>query len=246
MSRSPIAVIADIHANIWALDAVLEDIKRRGIQRIINLGDSLYGPLAPAETAERILSEQILSIQGNEDRILFEPPVPPSPTITWVRTVVQEDQLTWLRSLPATTVLDDDIFACHGTPQSDETYLIEEPSIHGSFLKSAAQINELLGAIPQRLILCAHSHIPRTVLLPDGRLIVNPGSVGVPAYQDDAPFLHKMETGSPHARYSIISNETGTYTVSHLVIAYDWQKAATTARENGRDDWAKWIEQGRA
>ncbi len=245
MSQSPLAVLADIHANIWALDAVLEDIKRRGIQTIINLGDQVYGPLAPRETAERILSASLLNLQGNEDRMLCEPSAFLSPTVAWSRSVLHREHLAWLCALPTTAVFDD-VFACHGTPQSDETYLLEDPSAHGGILKSTEQINALLGAVPQRLILCAHSHTPRTVLLPDGRVILNPGSVGLPAYQDETPFPHKMETGSPHARYAIVSEEAGTYMVSHLVIPYDWQRAAQTAREHGRDDWAQWLEQGRA
>ncbi|GAC1372600.1 MAG: hypothetical protein PVSMB5_27770 [Ktedonobacteraceae bacterium] len=143
-------------------------------------------------------------------------------------------------------LLAEDIFICHGTPVSDETYLLENPSASGGMLKSADQISALLGAIPQPLILCAHSHIPRTVQIPDERLIVNPGSVGVPAYQDDAPLPHKMEAGSPHARYAIISKDANAYTVNHLIIPYDWHRAATAARANGRDDWAAWLEGGRA
>ena len=245
MLQSPIAVLADIHANIWALDAVLADIKRQGIETIINLGDHVYGPLAPRETAERILSASLLNIQGNEDRLLYEPSAFLSPTVAWSRSRLHEEHLAWLRALPTTVVLDD-LFACHGTPQSDETYLLEEPRAGGSVLKSAEQVYGLLGTVPQRLILCAHSHTPRTVLLPDGRLIVNPGSVGLPAYQDEAPFPHKLETGRPHARYAIVFKDAETYQVSHRVIAYDWHKAAAIARDNGREDWAHWLEQGRA
>jgi predicted phosphodiesterase len=245
MPQSPIAIIADIHGNIWALDAILEDIQRRGIKTIINLGDHLYGPLAPRETAERILSTPMLNIQGNGDRMLYEPSLPLPPTVAFSKNALREDHLEWLRALPTTAVLDD-IFICHGTPQSDETYLLEEPLADGSILKPAEQISALLGAVPQRLTLCGHSHIPRTVMLPDGHLIVNPGSVGVPAYDDDVPFPHKMETGSPHARYAIISKDAESYAVDHLAIAYDWRKAAATARANGREDWAYSLEYGRA
>lgn len=245
MPQSPIAIIADVHGNIWALDAVLDDIQRRGIQTIINLGDHLYGPLAPKETAERIMRTPMLNIQGNEDRILYEPSSTLRPTVEFSKNALQGVHLEWLRALP-TKVVFDDMFICHGTPQSDETYLLEEPSAHGSILKSFEQISALLGAVPQRLTLCGHSHIPRTVLLPDGRLIVNPGSVGVSAYDDDAPFPHKMETGSPHARYAIIAKDAETYAVNHIAVAYDWHKAAATARANGREDWAYWLECGRA
>ena len=57
MSRNRIAVLSDIHGNIRALDAVLDDIARRRIDRIANLGDCLYGPFDPVPVAERLLVE---------------------------------------------------------------------------------------------------------------------------------------------------------------------------------------------
>ncbi|EOW6434492.1 metallophosphoesterase family protein [Cronobacter turicensis] len=54
------------------------------------------------------------------------------------------------------------------------------------------------------LILCGHTHIPRSVEISSTCLIVNPGSVGLQAYDDEHPFFHKMEAGSPHARYAIL------------------------------------------
>src|SRR5262245_21474129 len=65
------AVIADVHANTWALEAALEDIRRRGIARIVNLGDCVYGSLDPAGTAERLMDTRIISIAGNQDRDVF-------------------------------------------------------------------------------------------------------------------------------------------------------------------------------
>jgi predicted phosphodiesterase len=64
---------------------------------------------------------------------------------------------------------------------------------------------ELIG-VNQQMILCGHSHIPRIVYLSAGKLIANPGSVGLPEYEDDLPHKHAIEAGSPHARYSIITH----------------------------------------
>jgi hypothetical protein len=67
------AFIADIHGNSWALRSVLDDIKARGITKIFDLGDSLYGPLDP-QGAFRLLTENnVPSIHGNQDRIIFNP-----------------------------------------------------------------------------------------------------------------------------------------------------------------------------
>lgn len=56
-----LAILADVHANRWALDAVLDDIDRRGVDRLVNLGDSLYGPLDPAGTADRLIARGVPS-----------------------------------------------------------------------------------------------------------------------------------------------------------------------------------------
>ena len=58
--------------------------------------------------------------------------------------------------------------------------------------------------IAQPLILCGHTHIARAVRLRDGRMIVNPGSVGSPGYRDVHPFPHVIEAGTPDARYAIL------------------------------------------
>ena len=63
--------------------------------------------------------------------------------------------------------------------------------------------------ITQSLILCAHTHIARAVRLRDGRLIVNPGSVGSPGYRDNHPFPHVIEAGTPDARYAILELADG-------------------------------------
>ena len=64
--NSKCAVIADIHGNRWALEAVLRDIDLRGIQQIINLGDHLTGSLDPVGTAEILLERDMIHVCGND------------------------------------------------------------------------------------------------------------------------------------------------------------------------------------
>ncbi|MFJ5765670.1 metallophosphoesterase family protein [Lysinibacillus sp. NPDC093210] len=78
-----IAVIADIHGNKDALQAVLMDIHRRGIETIYNLGDSLYGPLFPIETYDLLVESKVKSIMGNCDRMLLENTA--NPTVHYVQ-----------------------------------------------------------------------------------------------------------------------------------------------------------------
>jgi putative phosphoesterase len=242
-----IAVIADVHGNTWALDAALNDIRRRGIERIVNLGDCVYGSLDPAGTADRLMDPNIISIAGNQDRDVFAPTdeVRRSADHHFVTGQLSAAQVDWLRNLPATQVIDD-ILLCHGTPQSDETYLLEAVTPQGVILSDAATIMTHLRDVSQMLVLCGHSHVPRTVWLPDGRLIVNPGSVGVSAYEHDVPYPHIMEAGSPHARYAILTRQPHGWMVEQVAVPYAWSEAAAVARRNGRSDRARWIETGRA
>ena len=94
-------------------------------------------------------------------------------------------------------------------------------------------------------MLCGHSHIVRAVGLDDGRLVVNPGSVGLPAYTDIEPVKHSMQMGAPYARYaySTQGRRVEPWQVSFRVVAYDWNAAAEPSRERGRGakDWAQLI-----
>jgi len=241
-----IAVIADIHGNTWALDVVLADIKRREIGQIVNLGDCVYGSLDPAGTLERLIDTGIVSIAGNQDRQVFDQSeqVRSSRDHHFVTGQLSAEQLAWLEQLPATQVVGD-VFLCHGTPASDLIYLLEHVTEQGVFLHTSAAIADALRDVRQPVVVCGHSHVPRTVWLPDGRLVVNPGSVGVPAYEDDQPYPHVMEAGSPHARYAVLTRQAGGWAVEHVALPYRWDVAAEVARRNGRPDRARWIETGR-
>ncbi|NIU79389.1 MAG: hypothetical protein GWN71_39355, partial [Gammaproteobacteria bacterium] len=87
-----------------------------------------------------------------------------------------------------------------------------------------------LSDVRQEVVLCGHTHVPRLVALLDGRIAVNPGSVGLPAYDDDAPHPHVMEAGSPHARYAVLVRREGTWSVELVALPYDWSAAARAAR----------------
>ncbi|MFK7753303.1 MAG: metallophosphoesterase [Sedimentitalea sp.] len=242
----PIAVIADVHGNADALAAVLADIDAQGITTILNLGDHLSGPLAAAETAEMILARDMINIRGNHDRYLIEltrDKMGPSDQVAFDQ--LSETHLAWLRSLPATRVLSDQIFLCHGTPSSDGTYFLEQVLAGGDItLRAHPDIESDAAGITQPLILCAHTHTARAVRLDDGRLIVNPGSVGLPAYDDDAPVYHVMETGLPDACYALVQQVNGAWRVDFKTVPYDASRMTQCARDAGRPDWANAVSTG--
>ncbi|MEO1127023.1 MAG: metallophosphoesterase family protein [Cyanobacteria bacterium J06639_16] len=240
------AVLSDIHGNLWALTAVLEDARRRGIDQFINLGDVLYGPLKPMETYKLLQSINAVTIQGNEDREVYEfHPSEDHATLTYMINELGNDPIHWLKSLPKTAVIGDEIFACHGIPKSDCIYLLEDVSSGLPTVRDEAAILDYLEGINYPIILCGHSHIPRVVQLASEQLVINPGSVGVPAYDDDLPNYHKMQNYSPLASYAILEQENKTWQVELLKIPYQVHLAVDQAQQQGREDWADWINTGR-
>jgi predicted phosphodiesterase len=244
-----IALLADIHGNSWALAAVLDDVHRHGVTRVVDLGDVLYGPLNPLATFQQLAAVQIpVTISGNMDRLVHASSageIEANPTLAFVLRDLGPEPVAWLKTLPGTATLDDEIFLCHGTPASDDEYLLEDVSSCRPFVFPEAEILRRLGRVNHRVILCAHSHIPRVVHLSTGQLIVNPGSVGLAAYDQNVPHMHYMESYAPHACYAILEKGAHGWNVSLHRVAYDWTAAARRASELGREDWARGIATGR-
>jgi len=240
-----IAVIADIHGNLPALDAVLADIAARNVDLTVNLGDIVSGPLFPRETAGRLMPLGLPTIRGNHERqLLTHGPDRIGQSDRFAAAALTADQKAWLAALPATRRVGEDILLVHGTPASDLEYFLETVDAAGVRPAMPDEIETRAGAVSARLILCGHTHTPRQVRTIDGRLIVNPGSVGLQAYRDEEPVPHIVEIGTPDARYAII--ELGAeIAVEWVTLAYDWEAAARTAEANGRAEWARALRTGR-
>lgn len=247
--RAVFAIVADIHGNRWALEEVLADARRQGATHLLNLGDVLYGPLDPAGTAELLLALDwpALTIRGNQDRILFEAAADERlhPSLAHTRSHATPEAIAWLSALPA-IAREGDVLLTHGTPANDEAYLLEDATSTGVRLRPAADVAALLGEEIATLVLCGHSHLPGSTQLPGGPLVVNPGSVGLPAYSEEAPVAHRMETGSPMARYALAERSGESWRVAWVALPYDWEAAAAAAEAKGRADWAHALRTGRA
>jgi len=240
-----LAVISDIHGNRWALEAVLDDIDRQGVSEVVNLGDVLYGPLDPLGTAEILMPRHFATVSGNEDRLVTASSEPLSPTLDFVRVQLRQTHIEWLLSFEKTLSVGE-ILAFHGTPTTDSDYLLWEIRPLGATPRSPEDLLAVLRNLPCSLVLCGHDHVPRTMRLADGRTVVDPGSVGLPAYTDDLPYPHSMATGTPHARYSIVTLTDRGWLVADRAVPYDWDAAASAALKNGRPDWARWLSSGKA
>lgn len=237
MNAVELAVIADVHGNAWALEAVLADVARRGVKEIVNLGDNANGPLDPARSVALLRGCGAVHVRGNGDRMTGEGGAALRGSAKFARERLDADALRWLRDLPA-LVRGEGWIAFHGTPRSDEDYFVENVAAGKVVLASREEIAARLGDTEASLVLCGHTHIPRLVRLEDGRVVVNPGSVGLPAYEDDTPTPHFVETGSPDARYAIVRRAAAEWSVEFVCVPYDFRAAGAVARAA---DWAAWA-----
>lgn len=237
-----IAVISDIHGNITALDAVLADIYKKNIDMTVNLGDICSGPLFPGETLDRVMALNIPTIRGNHERQLLDlTHAQMGPSDQYAARQLRDDHRIWLKSLPATLRINQDVLLVHGTPDDDMTYFLETVTPDGLRAATLEEITQRAGTSDAKVILCGHTHLPRKVSQINGGIIVNPGSVGLPAYADDNPYPHVIENGTPHARYAILTKTENTWDVEFIAIEYDWGFASQSAACHGRGDWAKCI-----
>jgi predicted phosphodiesterase len=247
-----VALISDIHGNRWALGAVLDHIAGQQVDAIWNLGDILSGPLEPAATADMLAPLALATIRGNHERQLLacaERPGGPSDQFAFEHT--EPHHHAWLRAMPATLAPRDGVLLCHGTPRSDLEPMLETVELDGQRPASHAEIELRSAGHAARLIACGHTHVPRLVQTSDGRVIVNPGSVGLQAYDSDHPLappeqpeLYYVEAGSPHASYAIAEEANHGWQVSFHRISYDWESAARCAERNHRPEWAHALRTG--
>lgn len=236
-----LAIVSDIHGNLRALEAVVRDVERRGVDAVINLGDSLSGPLMPKETAQFLMAQNWTHLAGNHERQILELNDRSSRPDKFAHSRLSEIDFQWIASLPSVRQFSADVLICHGTPSSDCTSLLQTAERNASSAEiesrlCSADTDTDTGA-GAALILCGHTHIPRSVRARSGNLIVNPGSVGHPAYEDDYPYPHLVETGSPDARYAIVEKCDGVWSASLFSVPYDHFEMAVLAKSRGFVDW---------
>lgn len=226
--------------------AVVEDMKLRRVDAVVNLGDSLSGPLLPLETARFLMQQDWTHLAGNHERQLITvSPGHRSLSDEYAHSQLGNNEIEWIRTLKPWHRYSNEVILCHGTIKSDVEYLLEtvEPGCFRS--ASPEEIQTRLGKVDAELIACGHTHVPRIVKTISGQLIVNPGSVGLPAFSDVHPHPHKVETGSPDARYAIAERRDGKWACSQISVPYAHKKMAELALLRGRTDWAEALSSGR-
>ena len=165
-----VAALYDIHGNLPALEAVLAEVEREGVDAIVIGGDTASGPPQPREVVELVRSlPNAHCIRGNADRV-FDEEFADDEGLTWLLENLGDDQARWLAGLPFSVVLDDTLYV-HATPLDDTTVVTE--------LTTDEKLAGLLRDVEQTRVVAGHTHmqLERQV---ENRLFVNAGSVGWP------------------------------------------------------------------
>ena len=178
-----IAVLSDIHGVLPALEAVLAEPDVRSADQLVLTGDLAAGP-QPVETLDLLagLGDRAVWVRGNADRELVSlarggSTSIPDPVAPWAASQLRSDQVTLLEALPLSVVIDlgrrGSALFCHATPRDDEEVVLVD-----SRLERWADVFATVDASVSTVV-CGHTHMP-FVRLVDRRLVINPGSVGMP------------------------------------------------------------------
>jgi predicted phosphodiesterase len=183
-----VAVLADIHANLPALDAVLDEPDVVGADAVVLLGDIALGPM-PAETLDRLaaLGDRAVWVHGNCEREMVtafdggEVPGPNGADAAASAGLIGRAHRDRLDRLPLTVTLDIDglgpTLFCHASPRrDDERLLVDSPP---------GRWADVLDGVDAGVVVCGHTHMPFDRLV-GGRRVVNPSSVGMPYGHPDA------------------------------------------------------------
>jgi predicted phosphodiesterase len=213
-----LALLYDVHGNLPALEAVLEDAERVGARRFLLGGDyALFGPF-PLETVERLRQLEAEWIRGNGERWTGAPgEAPDDPVVQGgvaaCREALGRSVVDELGSLPETVTYGGTLY-CHASPGSD---------VRSFFPDAGDDEAELLAGVEAKRLVFGHTHLPFRRQSQQDVELVNPGSVGMPL------------DGDPRAAYAVIDDDGE---VEHRRVQYDQGASARALRDRFEGEFA--------
>jgi putative phosphoesterase len=206
-----VAALSDIHGNLPALEAVLADVEREGVDAIVVPGDTISGPW-PAEVSDVLAELGALVVRGNVDRLALDGGE--GAIGDWSAERLGDRRAT-AAAWPLTVELTVDglgrVLVCHATPTSDELIYTR--------ITPENELVRLFKDVNVDVVVCGHTHVQYDRMLANGLRIVNPGSVGMP---------YEGERG---AFWAVLGPE-----VDMRRTEYDVEAAAAAMRETGAPD----------
>jgi len=215
-----VAALYDVHGNLPALQAVLAEVERDGVDVVVVGGDVAAGPM-PVETLDRLrsLGDRALFLSGNAERELADAGSEPDEELgrarlAWLREQLGPERLDFMRSLPPNVrVVVDGVgptLFCHGSPRSDlEVLTADTPD---------DRLREAIATADAQVVICGHTH-SQWIRELDGITVANAGSVGLP-YED-----------APGAYWALVADG-----VHHRRTEYDVEAAARLYAATGFPD----------
>ncbi len=218
-----LAIISDIHANLQALESVLEDIALMEAGRLICLGDIVGYGGDPAACLAIIRERADICVLGNHDAAVFSDTeltfFNPNAreAVRWTASQLEADDLAFLRGLPYRVSADDLLFV-HSAPRAPEQW---------DYVFSGMEARSLGRHFHERICFIGHTHVPGMYPIDAGvheyshgqRYLINVGSIGQP------------RDGNWRSSYGLLDTVAGTY--ENRRIEYDVEKAAQRIRQKG-------------
>ena len=223
-----LAILADIHSNIIALERVLQALHREKVDQIICLGDVVNIGPRPREVLDRLRQLNCLTIMGNHDEWMLKPDYHSrKDTIDeivdiyhWTAEQLTRDDLAYLNTFKATAFLEfgpqEDILFFHGSPRSNKDLILAETPDH--------VLDTMFNGCRASLLIGGHSHI-QLMRYYRGMRLVNPGSVGL-------SFTYHPQFGySPWAEFALVSWQRGRVHIDMQRLPLDIDKIIRDAQQ---------------
>lgn len=224
-----IAFISDIHSNVFALRAVLDDIDSRQVDVIYCLGDIVGYHTFPNETIDLLKENEVACILGNHDDDVINKRFKADNELDifeWTYNELNEDNLSYLNKLPRYMELNIEghiIHLYHGSPNSISEYLRE----------GEALTDEIMACFNGDVLICAHTHMPYSKKY-GSKSIINTGSVGKP------------KIGRPNATYQLLTLDSHDVLAEIIEVPYDYKQIADHVQEQGFVKYAQALRSGLA
>lgn len=232
-----IGLIADIHGNCIALDAVLGELSRRGVDELICLGDvAALGP-QPAEVIARLRALNCPVVMGNTDAWLLDPPPDSADAIDraitrWCGAQLTDEDRAYVGTFPAVIErslgLGRTLLCFHGSPRSfDDTITATTPD---------NDLDAMLSGYDAAIMAGGHTHIPMLRRHHD-RQIINVGSVGLPGIGSMRPYNRDVHW----AEWAVLDVDDDQMHITFHRIALDVEKMIAAAYASGMPEPAWWA-----
>jgi predicted phosphodiesterase len=236
-----IALVSDIHGNLVSLKAVLADVKRRGADRIVCLGDvATLGP-QPKEVVALLKKLGCQCVMGNHDYFLLHPEQlhkymdDPwfADSIDWCMKKLTKSDFDFLRSFkPLLELPLDDhasLLCVHGSPRSNTDIILATTP--------AEKVDEMIAGYTATVIAGGHTHV-QMMRQHKGAIIVNVGSVGM-------PFEQALFQGAPRilpwAEYGIIDHVDDAIGIELFRVPTDFEAIKRVTYASGMPDTDEWV-----